>query len=498
MESAKDTLEKEVETNKSLPHPAVALIPVIVLVCLIALTIVLFGNDALAGGNQVALIVATGVCVCLSMWIYHIPWNKLEEAIKQTICSSAISIMILLIIGMLSGAWMVSGVVPTMIYYGIQIMNPTLFLVSTCAICAIISVMTGSSWTTVATIGVALLGIGDALGVPSPWIAGAVISGSYFGDKISPLSDTTVLASSSTDTDLFVHIRYMLYTTTPSLVLALIVFTVAGFWYGGEDAVRVSAYTEGLDNAFNISLWTLVVPVITALLIAKKVPSLITLFVSALIAGVFAVIFQSDALLEIAGAEEYSAMAITKGLMIVYCASTSVDTGSEALNDLVSTGGMAGMMNTIWLILCAMSFGGVMVASGMLKSLMMVVLKVIKGTVSLVSSTVCTGLLMNVVTSDQYISIILTASMFKDLYKEKGYESRLLSRTTEDSVTVTSVLVPWNTCGMTQATVLGVPTLVYLPYCVFNYVSPLVSIVVAALGWKIRKNKKVETAGQNV
>lgn len=472
-----------------LPHPLVSLIPVIVLVGMIILTIYMFGSDALSGGSQVSLIISTGVCVSLSMLIYKIPWNKFEESIKNTISGASVSIIILIMIGMLSGSWMISGVVPTMIYYGVHIMNPQFFLASTCVICCIVSLMTGSSWTTVATIGVALLGIGNALGISSSWIAGAIISGSYFGDKISPLSDTTILASSSTNTELFTHIRYMLYTTTPSLIISIIVFVFAGFLYGGNDELLVSSYTDGLTKSFDISLWTLAVPILTAILIAKKVPSLITLFVSALIAGVFAIIFQSDVLLEIAGAEDYSAFSIVKGLMITYFTSTSIETGNEALNDLVSTGGMAGMLDTIWLILCAMCFGGAMVASGMLRSLMSVVVKWIRGTAGLVASTVCTGLAMNVVTSDQYISIILTASMYNDIYKERGYESRLLSRTTEDAVTVTSVLIPWNTCGMTQATVLGVPTLSYLPYCVFNYVSPLMSIIVAAIGWKIRRVK---------
>lgn len=435
-----------------------------------------------------ALFVATGVCVSLSMLIYKTPWKVFETKIAETIGSASVSIVILIIIGMLSGSWMISGVVPTLIYYGVQIMSPQFFLVSTCIICSIVSLMTGSSWTTIATIGVALLGIGDALSVPAAWTAGAIISGAYFGDKISPLSDTTILAASSAGTELFKHIRYMLYTTSPSMTIAMIIFFCAGFWYGDGD-VHITEYTEGLSNTFNISLWTLIVPLFTAILIAKKVPSLITLFASSLVAGVFALILQPDILLEIAEESDASSLSYIKGLMITYFTSTNVETGNETLNELVSTGGMAGMLDTIWLILCAMCFGGGMVASKMLHSLTAVVISLIRNTVGLVASTVFTGIVMNLVTSDQYISIIISASMYKDVYKNNGYAPELLSRSTEDSATVTSVLIPWNTCGMTQATVLGVPTIEYLPYCFFNYISPLMSCFIALIGYKIRRIK---------
>ncbi|MCR5313330.1 MAG: Na+/H+ antiporter NhaC [Bacteroidaceae bacterium] len=479
------------ESNVQLPSPWISVIPLLVLITMVSLTIYLFGSDALDGGNQVSLFVATGVCVCLSMWIYNTPWKQFENSIINTIGQASVSIVILIIIGMMSGAWMISGVVPTLIYYGVQIMSPQFFLVSSCVICALVSVVTGSSWTTVATIGIALLGIGDALSIPAAWTAGAIISGAYFGDKISPLSDTTILASSSTGTDLFTHIRYMLYTTVPSITITLIIFFMAGFWYGGETA-HISEYTSGLASKFNISLWTIIVPIITALLIAKKVPSLITLFVSSLTAGICAIILQPHVLLEVANETVDTPLNLIKGLMVTWYGSTAVETGNSTINELVSTGGMAGMMNTIWLILCAMCFGGVMTASRMLESLTKVIISCVRGTFSLVASTVSTGLLMNLSTSDQYISIILSGSMFKDTYKERGYAPELLSRTTEDSATVTSVLIPWNTCGMTQATVLGVPTMAYLPFCFFNYLSPIMSCFIAAIGWKIRRIHKTE------
>ena len=470
-----------------LPSPLLSLIPILVLVALLFVTIRTFGSDALSGGSQVVLLTATALCCVIAMTYSRVSWQTLEHAMVNNITGVATALLILLIIGALSGSWMISGVVPTLIYYGMQIIHPNFFLTSTCLICAIVSVMTGSSWTTIATIGIALLGIGQAQGFEEGWIAGAIISGAYFGDKISPLSDTTVLASSVTGTPLFKHVRYMLITTVPSLLIALIIFTVAGLTHEATAGDQIAQYAAGLSQTFHISLWLLLVPFITGILIAKKVPSLITLFVSAAMAGICALIFQPHLLHEIAGAETNGLQSAFKGLLITFYGSTSVETGNAALNDLVATRGMGGMMDTIWLILCAMCFGGAMTASGMLQSLTSVFLRFMNRTVGLVASTVASGLSMNICTADQYISIILTGNMFKDIYKQKGYESCLLSRTVEDSTTVTSVLVPWNSCGMTQATILGVPTLTYLPYCFFNLVSPFMSILIAALGYKITK-----------
>ena len=480
-------------TERKHPHPLVAIIPVVVLIILISIVITLFGSDALSGGSQIALLMGVAVCVLISMTCYHIPWKTFERQMTKTIGDVSVTLLILLTVGMLAGSWMISGVVPTLIYYGIHILSPSFFLVSACVICALISLLSGSSWTTIATIGVALLGIGQALGISEAWTAGAIISGAYFGDKMSPLSDTTILASSSVRVDIFEHIRYMVLTTTPSILITLVIFLVAGLGHGSEDALHIEQYVDGLDSTFNISLWTLLVPLITGILIARKVPSLVVLFVSSIIAGITAIILQPHILCQIADDPTLSTpAAIFKGLAITYYGSTAVQTGFDALNDLVSTGGMAGMLNTIWLILCALCFGAVMVASGMLGSITNVVVKWVRSRTSLVSSTVGTGIFLNLTTGDQFISIVLTADMFRDIYKKEGYEGRLLSRTTEDAATVTSVLVPWNTCGMTQATVLGVPTLTYLPYCFFNILSPLTTIIVAAIGWKIKRHHPAE------
>ena len=333
----------------------------------------------------------------------------------------------------------------------------------------------------------ALLGISHALGISEAWAAGAIISGAYFGDKMSPLSDTTILASSATGVDLFEHIRYMVYTTVPSFTIALIIFFISGLGNDGSSSLEVSHYTEGLSRTFNISLWTLLVPLLTALLIARRMSSLIVLFLSAMIAGIVALVLQPHILSQIAEIEHMNAASLIRGLALTFYGATNIETGDTSLNELISTGGMAGMLNTIWLIICAMCFGAVMVASGMIQSITRVIISFVHSRLSLVASTVFTGLFFNISTGDQFISIVLTGDMYKETYQKKGYELRLLSRTCEDAATVTSVLIPWNTCGLTQSTILGVATLTYLPYCFFNLISPLMAIFMAAIGWKIRK-----------
>ena len=475
---------------QKVPSPLVSLIPIAVLMLLLFATIRTFGSDALSGGSQVSLLITTAICILIGMAFYKSPWKDYELAITNNVAGVTTAIIILLIIGALSGIWMVSGVVPTLIYYGMQIIHPSFFLTSTCIICALVSVMTGSSWTTIATIGIALMGIGKAQGFEEGWIAGAIISGAYFGDKISPLSDTTILASSVTDTPLFRHIRYMMITTVPSLIITLIIFTVVGLSYNTSNTEHIAEVSTALQEKFYITPWLLTVPVVTGILIAKRVPSIITLFLSTVLAGIFALIFQPDLLKEISGIATSGFDSLYKGLMMTFYGKTSLQTENAILTDLIATRGMSGMMNTIWLILCAMCFGGAMTAIGMLGSITSIFVRFMKKTVSVVASTVCSGLFLNIATADQYISIILTGNMFRDIYAKKGYESCLLSRTTEDSVTVTSVLIPWNTCGMTQATILNVPTVTYLPYAVFNYVSPLMSICIAAIGYKILRTRK--------
>lgn len=471
-------------TTKKIPSPLVSFLPIVLLIGMLFATIRTFGSDALSGGSQISLLTTTAVCVFIGVAFYRIPWRDYEIAITNNVAGVTSAIIILLIIGALSGVWMISGVVPTLIYYGMQIIHPDFFLTSTCVICALVSIMTGSSWTTIATIGIALLGIGKAQGFEEGWIAGAIISGAYFGDKVSPLSDTTVLAASVTDTPLFRHIRYMMITTIPSLVITLVIFTVMGFACETSGTEQIAEFTASLNARFHITPWLLIVPVVTGILIARKVPSIITLFLSTLLAATFAIIFQPELLHEISGNND-----LFEGTMMSLYGNTSLQSDSAMLTELIATRGMAGMMNTIWLIICAMCFGGAMTASGMLGSITSVFVRFMKNTVSVVASTVGSGIFLNLATADQYISIILTGNMFSNIYEKKGYESRLLSRTTEDAVTVTSALIPWNTCRMTQATILSVPTLTYLPYCFFNLISPLMSILVAAIGYKIVRRK---------
>ena len=478
------------------PSWCVSLIPFVFLIAILVVVIKVFGADALSGGSQVALLMASGVVVAISMIFYKIPWKDFEEGIIDNIRAVGSAILILLLIGAVAGSWMVSGVVPTMIYYGMKVIFPSIFLFASCAICALISIMTGSSWTTIATVGVALVGIGTAQGYEPGWIAGAIISGAYFGDKVSPLSDTTVLASSSAGTPLFTHIKFMMISTVPSFAIAMIVFLVVSLMHQTPSAVHTADFSNDLTSTYNISPWLLLVPVITGVLIARKVPAILTLFVASVVAGLFALFFQPHILGAIANdlvpdrAMQLSFLDGFKGLFISYYGSTAIDTGNAALNDLVATRGMTGMMNTIFLIISAVTFGGTLVGSGMLQSLTEMLTRYIRRRVTMVSATVGTGIFSNMITGDQYLSIILTSSLYQKLYKERGYEPQLLSRSVEDSATVVSVLIPWNSCGMTQATVLKVATLEYLPYCLFNIISPLMSIFIAAIGYKIVRNSK--------
>lgn len=467
----------------------VSLIPFLALIGLIAVCIDTFGTDALDGATQVSLLIASAICVLVGYLMRRVEWERLEQEMTDKVASCMPSIIILLLIGAIGGTWMVSGIVPTMIYYGVQVLQPEWFLVSSSLFCALVSVMVGSSWTTVATIGVALMGIGRAHGFADGWVAGSIITGAYFGDKLSPLSDTTVLASSVSGTPLFAHIRYMMQTTMPTFGLSLLIFAVAGLLMEVPEHSSV-AFMHELKDTFCISPWLLLVPVLTGLMITRRWPAMVVLFMAALMAAVVAAVWQPTLVAQIGGRQEAGLMASYEGVMKVIYAPTQLQTGTPMLDQLVHTGGMAGMMPTVWLIICAQVFGGAVTATGALRDLMGLVLKAVRGTASLVGSTVLSGLFCNVAMADQYLSIILTSSLFKDAYRERGYESRLLSRTCEDGATVTSVLVPWNTCGLVQSTVLGVATLTYLPYCFFNLLSPVASVIVAAMGWGIRRTKE--------
>ena len=467
----------------------VSFIPLVVLVALLAFDISIFGSDSILGASQVSLLVAAGVAVWLGMWLYRIPWKEFEREICANIGNVGSAILILLLIGAISGTWTMSGVVPSFIYYGIQIISPKLFLLTACVLCALVSVMTGSSWTTIATVGVALLGIGRAEGFSDAMTAGAIISGAYFGDKISPLSDTTVLASSVNRVGLFEHIQYMYYTTVPSFLITLALFTVLGFVGGGSPDMPAEVYSGTLAAKFHITPWLMIVPAITGFLIWKRMPAILVLSLSVLTASAAALVFQPEIVRSVGEAvtEGSSARIFFTGIVESIYNSVTLDTGVAEVNQLVATRGMLGMLNTIYLILCAMCFGAAMQASGMIADMSSVLQPLTRTRGGLVGSTVLTGTALNGIVSDQYLSVILTSNIYRNAFEKGGYENRLLSRSVEDSATVTSPLFPWSSCGMTQATILSVPTLVYAPFCFFCLLSPLMSFLVAVIGWKIRR-----------
>ena len=397
------------------------------------------------------------------------------------------SIIILLLIGSLAGTWLLSGIVPAMIYYGLEILNPTIFLVAAAVVCAIVSIATGSSWTTAATVGIALVGIGTALGLNQGMVTGAIISGAYFGDKMSPLSDTTNLAPAMAGTDLFTHIRYMTYTTIPSISIALVLFLILGFTSTGNSTpVDIQSIQDAIASKFTINGWLFLVPVAVIALIVKRVPAIPAIFIGALLGGVFALIYQPNVVLAVSGYETYNWEAGYVGVMTSLYGDVSVATGNVIVDDLLSSSGMYGMLGTVWLIVSAMIFGGVMESSGMLKRIAEAVISMVNSTGSLIASTVGTCVFFNITASDQYLAIVVPGRMYTDTFKEKGLAPENLSRTLEDSGTVTSVLVPWNTCGAYFSGVLGVDTFTYLPYAFFNLISPFMSIFYAYANIKIR------------
>ena len=470
----------------------IALIPLGVLIVLLVLNISVFGADSILGPSQVVLLVASGVCIGLSMWLYKTPWKEFEKAISGNVGDVAGAILILFLIGAISGTWTMSGVVPAFICYGIKIISPKVFLLTACALCAIVSVITGSSWTVIATVGIALLGIGRAEGFSDAMTAGAIISGAYFGDKISPMSDTTVLASSINKVNLFEHIRYMCITTVPSFVITLIIFTVLGLTHSGASACEMEVYTSTLQSKFNITPFLMIVPIISIILIWRRLPALMVLSLSALAAAVAALVFQGGIVEEIGrGVTGGSPVKVYfAGIVEMVYNTVSLDTGNAEVNSLVTSRGMLGMLNTVYLIICAMCFGACMRASGMIADLSRILAPLTRTRTGLVASTVFTGTALNGIVSDQYLAIILTSNIYREPFEKNGYEPRLLSRSVEDSATVTSPLFPWSSCGMTQATILSVPTLVYAPFCFFCILSPLMSILIGAIGWKIRRKKQ--------
>ena len=467
---------------------SIALLPILFLITLLSLNVYYYGDDALSGANQMTLLLSGAFCSFLAI-IRGTTWYNIIEGIRNSISDTLPALLILLLIGALAGTWLISGIVPAMIYYGLQIVNPTYFLIAACLVSAIISLVTGSSWSTIATIGVALLGIGKAIGISEAMVAGAIISGAYFGDKMSPLSDTTNLAPAMAGVDLFTHIRYMSFTTIPSICITLIIFLFLGLNLDTQtSADDISTIQNAINSKFNISIWLFSVPAIVIGLIIKKIPAIPALFIGTILGGIAAIVFQTEIITELGGSNNYFQNSFTV-LMDAMARDVSIITENSMINELLSTGGMNGMLNTVWLILCAMCFGGSMEASGFLNKLSTSFMKMATNTASLVATTTGTCVFFNLTASDQYLSIIVPGKMFSESYKKNGLAPENLSRTLEDSGTVTSVLIPWNTCGATQASVLGVSTLTYLPFCFFNIISPFMTMIYAIIGIKIRAIK---------
>ena len=462
-----------------------ALIPVAVLVILIVIGSLLFGEDLTAGPSQIALLVSAVVGALIAMFRQKISWEKLEEGITDNFSKSGGVFFILLSIGAITASWMISGVVPTLIYYGLNLINPSVFLLVIFIFTTLISLILGSSWTTIGTIGIAMLSAGEIMGFNSGWLAGAIISGAYFGDKISPLSDTTYLSSSISGVDLYKHIRYMLITNIPTLIICAIIFTVAGFMVPSSADIDVAAESAQIASTFNISLWLLLIPAATILMMYKKVPAFLTLFLSAILSSVVAIFAQPQIIAQIVPADATMAETLVMAPLKIMSMPIEIVTDSPMLTELASTSGMSGMLNTVWLIMCVCAFGGIMEAGGYIGAITDAMTKIIRSRTTLVGSTVGTCIISNLTLSDQYMSIIIPGKMFADIYKKEGYAPELLSRSLQDSATVTSVLIPWNSCAAMQSSVLGIPTLTYLPYCFFNIISPIMTVIVAAIGYKI-------------
>ncbi|CAM1351984.1 MULTISPECIES: Na+/H+ antiporter NhaC [Tenacibaculum] len=490
MQDDKNLSEIEIEDQKIIENKELsiweALVPVLALIGMLAYNVFVYGDDALSGSNQFILLLGGAVAAIVG-FRNKVSYERMMEEVAENIKSTAGAILILLMVGALAGTWLISGVIPSMIYYGLQLLNPTIFLVACLVICAVISIATGSSWTTAATVGIALIGIGEALGISLGMTAGAVLSGAYFGDKMSPMSDTTNLAPAMAGTDLFTHIKYMAYTTVPTFVVTIVFFIILGFTQTATGEADTQSMLVDIDKAFNISPWLFLVPVLVIILIVKKTPPLIALLAGTILGGVFALIFQPQVVAQVAGVKSLDFNSAYKGVMQAITVETSVATDNEVLKDLFTAGGMKKMLGTVWLILLAMVFGGIMDAIGALARISSFMLGLFDSVFGLFASTVATCIGLNFTASDQYLAIVVPGKMYSKAYADKGLAPENLSRTLEDSGTVTSVLIPWNTCGAYHSGVLGVPVVDYAFYAMFNWLSPFMTLLFAAFRIKIRQ-----------
>lgn len=460
-----------------------AVIPIVLLVLLLAAAVASFGDETTGGPAQIALIACGMVAAGLGLR-KGLKWHDLEKAVVQSVGRAVVAILILLAVGALIGVWMVAGIIPTIIYYGSQVLDPSIFYVATLLVCALVSVAIGSSWTTAGTVGVALISIAAAMGLSIEMTAGAIISGAYFGDKLSPLSDTTNLASGLSGTDLFTHIAFLLWTTVPSFIIAILFFSVATMMMGEvAPQSQIEALRQNIATTFNVHP-VLFLPLVAMLVMGvRRVPAFLAIFVSILIGAVMGGFFQN------VGSIGWLDTAVVQTQVYWLAAASGYEaaSGDAVLDDLLTGGGMGSMLTTIWLIVSAMFFSGMMERTGMLQRILVSLLLLFKRDGALVAGAGMTALATNAIASDQYLSIVLTSRMYADEFKRRGLDPVNLSRAVEDSGTVTSPLVPWNTCGAFMAATLGVSTFAYLPFCIFNLASPVVSLLYAATGFKIRK-----------
>lgn len=477
------------------PSILLALVPITVIIALIVVGVYLFGEDLTSGPSQIALITGSIVAAIICILYLKIPWEKIEEGMMDNMSKTTSALFIVLMIGALTASWTLSGVVPSIVYYGLKVIDPSIFLVVVFVFTGLISTMIGSSWTTVGTIGVAMLSAGQIMGFDNGWLAGAILSGAYFGDKVSPLSDTTNLSASIARVNLYEHVKYTMITNVPAFALTTIFFLVAGLLIPNNDNLDVAAQCESLASNFNISLWLFLIPGVTIFLMYKKVSPYITLFLSAVLGAIVAVFAQPQIIAQITPYATDSLETYFYAPLKLLSSPIEISTGDPLIDDLASTNGMYGMLNTVWLVMCVSAFGAVMEVGGFIEVITIKLSKFIRSCTSLVATTASTCIACNLILSDQYMSIIIPGKMFSKMYEDNGYQGKLLSRTLQDSAAVTSVLIPWNSCGVVQSSVLGIPTLVYAPYCFFCYISPIITVIFAAIGYKIvRKVQGKETA----
>jgi len=465
--------------------PALALAPIMFLVALLGCSVYLFGADSSAGANQVALVLASFVAALVGRSA-GVGWRESQAGMIHGIFLGLGPTLILLSVGMLIGTWILCGTVPAMIFYGVQIINPGIFYAASAAFCAVVAISIGSSWTVAGTLGIGLMGIAGSFELSPTITAGAIVSGAYFGDKLSPMSDTTNLAAATTGVDLFDHIRHMLWTTIPSFLLALLIFALIGS-AGAAAPGEITSLQQSLSKQFNIGPHLLLPLALMLGLVYKRFPAYPAIVLSALAGAVFAVVFQPEAVIRLAGeARGVGFFALLKGIWISLFDGYTSRSGNEFLDTLLSKGGMGSMLNTVWLIICALGFGGVLERTGILNYLLQWALKRVKGNGSLITTTVCTCIGTNALAADQYIAIALPGRMYADAYERHGLSRLNLSRTLEDSGTLTSPLIPWNTCGAYMSATLGIATLQYAPFAFFNLLCPLIAILYGYAGFALK------------